>query len=148
MCASWSTVDRISMSISQPVHTLVVARPGLMRNALIAYLRAMPGVEVDVIADLPSAGALGVPRNHLDTLIIDAAAPADLMGLLRQLNAERPDLHCIVLADSLAQEKAALAAGAGAALLKGFLDERLGQAVLQPATLPQVKLNPPTGLNS
>ena len=107
----------------------------------------MPGVEVDVVADLPSAAALGALHNHLDTLIIDAAAPADLMGLLRQLNAERPDLNCIVLADSLAQEKAALAAGAGSALLKGFLDERLGRVVLKPAALPQVQPTPTHGFS-
>jgi hypothetical protein len=35
-----------------------------------------------------------------------------------------------VLADNVAQREAALTAGAHHALLKGFLDERLSQAVL------------------
>jgi DNA-binding NarL/FixJ family response regulator len=118
------------MGAPRITRTLLVAKPGLMRNALTAYLRAMPGVTVDTVGELSDTVLPVVLQRHPNAVILDADVTDDLLTLLGQLHAQQPNLNYIVLADSVAQQEAALAAGADYALLKGFLDERLGQAVL------------------
>jgi DNA-binding NarL/FixJ family response regulator len=118
------------MSAHRTTRALLAARPGLMRNALTAYLRAVPGVSVDIITDFSEKILPAIAKHPPNTLILDADVVDDLAMLLRRLHTEQPNLNCIVLADSVVQREAALAAGADHVLLKGFLDERLGQAVL------------------
>jgi len=119
------------MGVSTRVATLVVAKPGLMRNSLLAFLRATLQVEVVALAE-DTAAALQAARQHkLDVLVLDTDLLEDgYVGLLQQLHSEQPALKCIVLSDTIHQQQKSLAAGASVALLKGFLDERLWDALV------------------
>jgi two-component system response regulator DevR len=110
---------------------LVAAKPGLMRNSLLAFLRATPGVDI-VAVEGKTAAALLLARSLrpnvflVDTNLVDEGA----LEIVRQLKAEQPGLRCIVLSDNLLQQQQSLQAGASQALIKGFLDDRLREAVL------------------
>jgi len=110
---------------------LIAAPPGLMRNALMAFLRSISRVEIVAVAD-DRATALTLAREHCPhVLIADASlSEAEAIKLVRQLTEEQPELNCIALTDALRQQQSFLSAGARYALLKGFLDARLKDAVL------------------
>lgn len=125
----WRTMNEAS---DEPFLTLLVARPGHMRNSLLAFLRAIPGVEVVAVVDHP-ATALEAARQYRPSVLIGDAdlSEESLLELLHQLHAELPVLNSVVLVNSLQQQRSFLAAGADDALLKGCLDERLRAAVLK-----------------
>lgn len=119
------------MANSKRVSTLVVAKPGLMRNSLLAFLRATPGVDVVALVD-NTAAALQLARTlRPAVLLVDTNLAEDgVFGMVRELRAEQPGLRSIVLSESIPQKQKSLQAGASQALIKGFLDERLRQAIL------------------
>lgn len=102
-----------------------------MRESLLAFLSASHGVEIVGIAEEPAALPDLIGRRRPCVLVADAdLAEGDLLALVQRLRVDLPELNSIVLVSSLRQQRAFLAAGASHALLKGFLDERLRQAVL------------------
>jgi DNA-binding NarL/FixJ family response regulator len=113
------------------VSTVVVAKPGLMRNSLLAFLRATPGVDIVALVD-NTATALQIARRLQPTvLLVDTdLAENGVLGIVCQLHAEQPALRSIVLSGNIQEQQRLLQAGASQALLKGFLDERLRQAIL------------------
>jgi DNA-binding NarL/FixJ family response regulator len=119
------------MSRNRQVSTLVVAKPGLMRNSLLAFLRATPGVDVVALVDSTTAALLLARNLFPDVVLVDTNLSEDgVLSMVRQLQLERPHLRSIVLAESVHQQQQALLAGASQALVKGFLGERLRDAVL------------------
>ncbi|MFQ5813345.1 MAG: response regulator [Anaerolineae bacterium] len=112
--------------------TLVVARPGLMCDSLLIFLQATHGVEVVAVVDDLAAALEAVRRLHPHTLVVDADLPSEeaLLSLVQQIHAELPALNIVAVVNSFRQQRAFLAAGAGHALLKGCLDERLRAAVV------------------
>lgn len=120
----------MSRTSHEPIWTLVAARPGLMRDSLVTFLRATPGVEVLDLVDDPAAALEAAGRHRLDALVMDADLSEEaLLAVVQQLNTELPALNSVVLVDSVRQQRVFLAAGAHHALLKGCLDERLRAAV-------------------
>lgn len=130
------------------VPTLVAARPGVMRNSLLAFLRTSPLVQVIAIADDTATLLNHLRREPFATLVLDADLCDRflLVYLLRQLHSEYPLLNCVVLVNNLRQQHLAREAGASTALLKGFLDERLRTAVLNESEPPAAGL--PSGQDS
>jgi len=112
--------------------TLIAAKPGLMRDSLLAFLRAISEIEIGVVVSASEAVVSTVRRHRAHTLIMDAtlSEEASLLQLVRLLKAERPALNCVVLANSLRQQRAFLSAGTDHVLLKGHLDARLRIAVV------------------
>jgi DNA-binding NarL/FixJ family response regulator len=112
--------------------TLIVARPGPLRDGIEALLASVAQVEVVGKAELAST-ALSIAAEHpLDLLLLDAGLPGSEAGrLLQACRRQRPGLRCIALADDAAQERAARASGADAALLKGFPADRFAETVEQ-----------------
>ncbi len=101
--------------------TLIVVRPGRMRDSLRALLRAIPQVRViGQVEDGPSAQKMLI--KHCPALVLLASnLPGDeAWGVLRQTKAEQPQARCLVLADTIHQQWMAEAAGADSVLLAGF----------------------------
>ena len=121
------------------LRVLVAAKPDLMRNSLVSYLRVIPRVDILAPADDTST-AIGLARSQQpDALVADVnLSEADLLYLVKLLRNEQPKLNCIVLADNVQQKQVFLSAGANCVLLKGFLDDRLKKALL--TSLPRGRL--------
>ena len=110
---------------------IVAARPGILRNSLLSYLRALPGVQAISLAD-DTAIALQMVREDKPRLIVlDSDLTEDgVLDLIQRMLAEELNVKSIVLAESIRQQQLCLAKGATYALLKGFLDAPLKEAVL------------------
>jgi len=115
----------------QIVTILLVGPPGLLRNALLAFVRATPKLEVIGLAH-NSRLALEMTRTLQPAiLLVDADLPDDgMLGLLRQMRSEQVSVKFITLSNNLPQQQACLHAGADQSLLKGFLGENLTNALL------------------
>lgn len=100
---------------------MIVARPGRRRESLRALLMAAPQVAtVAQVNDWPQAlrESAGCPPA---LVVVDIDLSADeVQTLVRQLKARWPQTPSIILTDTIRQQEAAEAAGADAALLKGF----------------------------
>jgi DNA-binding NarL/FixJ family response regulator len=113
------------------ISTLVVAKPGLMRNSLLAFLRGIPGVDIVALVDNTTKALQMVRTLHPAVLLVDTNLAEDgALGMVQQLKIELPGLRSIVLSESVQQQRQSLLAGASQALVKGFLDDRLREAVL------------------
>jgi DNA-binding NarL/FixJ family response regulator len=108
---------------------VVIAAPGLMCESLVTFLESIRGVHVAAVLD-SSCAALPVHADDAHVVIVDGNANKDLVAQLAVLHARAPRFRWIVLIDNVQQQRVFLAAGADSVLLKGFLDERLEQAVL------------------
>ena len=101
----------------------VVARPGRMRDGLIALLRAIPEIgTVEQLGD-DTAALTGVLHHPNALLLLDASLmKQEVWTFVKELKSRHQQLHCkcLVLADSSFQQRMALAAGADGALLAGF----------------------------
>ena len=113
---------------------VVAAVPaGILRSALLTYLRSIPGVEVGVAVACSDEILPLLQQRQPQSIILDADLTGDFMAVLKRLQGFYPQINLIALVNSPQQQLAALAAGATYALLKGFLDESLRQAILQGA---------------
>ena len=109
---------------------LVVARPGLVRDALQAMLSAVPGVRALKPAD-DAASALERLENHsLCLAILDFSLSEDELcttfGLIKE---KWPHVWCIAIAGSPRQGRAMQTAGADAVLVEGFAAPRLSKMI-------------------
>jgi DNA-binding NarL/FixJ family response regulator len=119
------------MARGKPISTMVVAKPGLMRNSLLAFLRGIPGVDVVALVDNTTTALQMVRTLQPTVLLVDTNLAEDgVLGMVKQLKIELPGLRSIVLSESVQQQRQSLLAGASHALVKGFLDDRLREAVL------------------
>jgi DNA-binding NarL/FixJ family response regulator len=113
------------------VSTLVVAKPGLMRNSLLAFLRATPGVDIVALVDNATTALQMARILRPAVLLVDTnLAENDVLVMIRELRAEQPAVRSIVLSESIQEQQQSLQVGASHALIKGFLDDRLRQAIL------------------
>jgi DNA-binding NarL/FixJ family response regulator len=115
---------------------IVVARPGLLRESLVAFLTAMPEVGDVVIVDDPAmvAGRLRPAATY--AIVVDAGlGQTAVTTLLQRLRADAPAIRRIVLTDDAWPHEPFLSAGADEVLVKGFLGDRLRRAVLGDVTL-------------
>jgi DNA-binding NarL/FixJ family response regulator len=100
---------------------LVVAKPGRLREALCALLKATFWPEmISQVDDGPAA--LEIVVEHRPTLVLlDSHWPDDeVKAIVGQIKTERPQTRCLVLADTVEQQQVAKSAGADEALPKGF----------------------------
>lgn len=123
--------ERMLPTSREQTSALIAVSPGVMRDSLLAFLRAMPHVEVAALVDDGHVILEAVNQHRPRTLVMDAnLCQETVLSVVRQLSIERPALNSVVLVDSLRQQRIFLAAGARHVLLKGCLDERLRAAVL------------------
>jgi two-component system nitrate/nitrite response regulator NarL len=112
------------------VSTLIAARPGRMRDCLHALLKAVSHIQVIGCAD-DGASALKLVIEHEPNLVLldTNLSEAQVYSVLEQIKATRSQTRCIVLADSIQQQRTAAAAGADAALIKGFRAAKLVEVI-------------------
>ncbi|MBI5304392.1 MAG: response regulator transcription factor [Chloroflexi bacterium] len=118
-------------STKQPAIVLVAAKPGIMRNSLQSYLRTIPHIHDIVLADDALAAFHVICSHKLTLVIVDAdLSESEMLGLVYQARTEKPHIQIVALVENMRQRQLCLSAGANHALLKGFLDEQLRQAIL------------------
>lgn len=112
--------------------TLIVGRPGPLRDGIEALLASVPQVKIVGKVGLISK-ALSIAAEHpLDLLLLDAGLPGDeACRMLQVCRHQHPGLRCIALADNEEQESAVKGSGADAVLLKGFPADRFAETVEQ-----------------
>jgi DNA-binding NarL/FixJ family response regulator len=105
---------------------LIIAPAGQLRDGLQILLRAIPGVEMPVLAyDCLSQAAL---EEHAcpQFVVVDIAAPqCESLRVVQQIKARCPEVCCIALADSEEECQECSTAGADMVLVKGVLATRL-----------------------
>ncbi len=113
------------------IHILVAAHSRLMRTSLITFLRTIPAACVIDMVET-TLRVREVTREQMPhVLILDVdLSENDCLDLVRDLSMQKSTLRTIVLSDTLPQQKLFAEAGASYTLLKGFLDQRLRDAVL------------------
>ena len=110
--------------------TLIVARPGPLRDGIEALLASVPEVEVLGKAARASQALSLATQRTPDLLLLEAGLRGRASWcLLGHLQNEHPGLRSIVLADDTDQVREARAAGADAVLLKGFPPDRFVRTV-------------------
>ncbi len=118
------------METTQTVRVIIASKPGIMRNSLLAYLRAISNVQIVGLADQVDTALQCIQESKPQLAIIDSNLSEDrVIGLVEQIKAVAPVPKIIVLVDSLRQQEHCLRIGVEHALLKGFLDKQLEQAV-------------------
>ena len=100
---------------------LIVGSPGPLRDGLAALLTTIPCISTVRQADDTPSALQVVTESYLDVVLLDAFLSGEGdWAVLRDIKARSPRTRCIVLVDSGRQQREARAAGADAALLKGF----------------------------
>jgi len=103
------------------VPTLIVARPGRMRDGLRALLRATSRLELVGQADNGTSALDMVMDCRPSLVLMDSNLPGDeVESLLRYTKARWPQTRCVVLASDAQQQGLAKSAGADSVLLTGF----------------------------
>jgi DNA-binding NarL/FixJ family response regulator len=101
--------------------TLIVARPGRLRDALSALLTTIPQLEIVGQADDGFAALKMVAERRPTLILLDSTLPDyEVKATLNQLKAYWPQIRCLVLADTPRQQQVAKSAGADGVLLKGY----------------------------
>lgn len=117
---------------------LIAAAPGWLRDALGAMLASMPNVIILEANDRPSAET-SLHRYHPDLVLLDGDLPGnDSIELVRSIQLDKPATCCLILANTVFQQAAALKAGADRSPLKGERAARVFTQVeqlLNPARL-------------
>jgi len=112
------------------VSTIIVSRPGVIRQALRATLALLPQIDIAGAAGGGLSALHLVCQNRPGLLIIDSGLPDDeTLALLRQIKQEQPHVRCLVVAETSRQQAAVLALGADAVLLRSEPTERLVEAL-------------------
>ena len=103
---------------------LVIAPPGIWRDALVSLVRAQSDFRViHALDNFPSACAR-LTEQHADVVIADNGVDENAMpAFIAWLHALDGAVRCVVAVDTQVQQVRCLAAGAHATLLKGWLDE-------------------------
>lgn len=103
------------------VLTLIVVRPGPLRDGVEALMASVSQIEIIGKVDAASAALRLVFEHRPDLLLLDAGLPrAETWSVMRYCRIEHPELRCIILADDAEQVREATNAGADAVFLKGF----------------------------
>ena len=115
----------MNISPSASLSILVAAAAGIQRDALVSLLRAQPNFHVvAVTGDL--AAVQHAAQQQANIIVLDGALQTDAaLGMVASLRQMKSAVRCVVLADSAAQCRAFLQAGAHDVLLKGCLDAHL-----------------------
>ena len=110
---------------------LIAARPGIMRNSLVSYLRGIPGIHAIFPVD-DAITALQVARDSKPKFaVLDSDLSEDaVLRLIEKIHNEQPETVSIVLVESIRQKELCTSRGAAHVLLKGLLDEHLREVVL------------------
>ena len=103
---------------------LIVASPGVLREGLRAVVAALHDLEAVGEADNVAQAVVMLHDPALVLLSIEGPDQNDLASI-REIKARWPATRCIVLVDTVGQQRAAKAVGAEEVLIKGVLPSKL-----------------------
>lgn len=119
------------MENTKTVRVMIAAKPGIMRNSLLSYLRTIANVQIVALADSAEAALRIINEIQPQLVVVDSDLSEErVLSLIQKINDRQPKLKMIVLVDSIRQQERCLKLGVQHVLLKGFLDEQLCSAVL------------------
>jgi DNA-binding NarL/FixJ family response regulator len=139
------------MSMNKQVPAYILARPGRIRDSLVALLRAIPqiGPIQQVNQDLTELKS--IPDYDQALVLLDASLiNQEVWSYIKQVEEKNLQTHCkcIVLADTILQQRLARAAGADEVLLAGFPGEQLFATIenlFDRATVPSLEMKRKNG---
>lgn len=105
--------------MSQRSTALIVAPPGPLREGLRAALNTLRRLETVGVADT-AAHAVVMMRDPALVLLSLEGSETDDLASIRTIKARWPAVRCAVLVDTVARQRAAKAAGAEEALIRGI----------------------------
>ncbi len=106
--------------MGNPARVLLLTRIGPLADGLSGLLISIP--DVQIVGPVPSLSLALAALAELTpaTIIVESGTfRREISAVICKLKATSPTNRCIVIADDVQQQQAALAAGADAALLKG-----------------------------
>jgi len=103
---------------------MIVASPGLLREGLRAALNALWCLEIVGEADTV-AHAVAMAHDPALVLLSGQGPENDNPAAIRAIKSRWPAARCVVLVETVAQQQAAIAAGADQAPIKGIRPARL-----------------------
>ncbi len=110
---------------------MIAAKSSLMRNSLWSFLRATLPNQAVVFANQFESALRMVTEEKPVLAIVDAdLADSGMQNLIRWIRTEEPSVRLVALVESRREQQSCIALGANHALLKGFLDEELRNAVM------------------
>jgi len=108
----------------EAVLTLILSNAGSLQNGLLALLTTIPQIN-PVLAEEEFGTALSLIEDHQPALaILDMSIPT-VEEAIRQIKELCPQIHVIVLANSVKEQKHAKELGVDGVLLKGFSAPKL-----------------------
>jgi DNA-binding NarL/FixJ family response regulator len=120
------------MSMNKQVPAYILARPGRIRDSLVALLRAMPQIGPIQQVNCNLTELKSLPDHKQALVLLDATLiNREMWHYVQQIKKENLQTRykCIVLADTILQQRTAIAAGADEVLLAGFPGAQLFAAV-------------------
>ena len=111
---------------------LIASQSGRMRDSLRLLLATAPGVEVIGCADDSASALAQVAGLCPALLLLDANLPGEnVLSVLKRIRDDGCRPRCLVLVDTQRQQGDALAAGADAALIKGYATAKLFEVITE-----------------
>jgi two-component system nitrate/nitrite response regulator NarL len=118
--------------VSNRASTLIVSRPGRLRDGLRTLLSTQPQIMIVGEADdSPSAQQLVIEHNPALVLLDSDLYDGEVQSMLGWLKGEQPHVRCLVLASNLQKQDLARTYGADGVLLKGYALPDLFAAIEQ-----------------
>ena len=101
--------------------TLIIARPGRLRDGLLALVTTIPQIKIVGLMDYETSVLWMVDRYQPALVVLDCSLFGDeVRSWVEHIKALQPQTQCLVMANSAHQQELAVAGGAGEVLLKGF----------------------------
>jgi len=124
--------------------TLILAQPGILRNALVSFINAMPEVRLIQCCSTMREAFETAACQEIDVLLVDMqGAGWDLSDILAKIRKTNSRINCIVIASDPRSHEAVSRWGAYRVLQHGLLGQDLREAILTSET---ELLNDPTKL--
>lgn len=108
---------------SERIKTLIIAKPGLLCNSLVAFLRADAQIEIIGVLSDPAIAVTDLATLLPQVLVLDADLPANSLEFIHQLSILPGKPVILALSNTVSQRNEIRQAGADQVFLKGFLDD-------------------------
>lgn len=114
------------------IQTFVLAKPGLIRNALQAFLQAEPEIDLLYCDHQPDVLYQKIAQGKHGTVVIDLNGDKQILEeVIKQVKTINPNMVCVVITDKVNMQKLTKQWGADQVLQHGMLDEHLRNALQQ-----------------
>ena len=110
--------------INQSILALVVSNSGVLQNGLLALMTTIPQISAVLVAEDVNS-TLRMVENHQPVLIILDISLTNVQDVIKQIKAQCPHIHLIVLVEDAEQQREIEESGADSVLIKGFPVQKL-----------------------